>query len=93
MRSVRMVLRLGQVHGRKTSRELIPEVGATLAAGLGFRTIARQLLDFVPVAGWALKSAVAYTGTRALGEAAVLRLADRGGEATRPPDGASRGGP
>ena len=93
LNQIRMVLRLGQVHGRKTSRELIPEVGATLAAGLGFRTIARQLLDFIPVAGWVVKSAVAYTGTRALGEAAVLRLADRDGEATRPPDGASRGGP
>ena len=29
------------------------------------------LLDFEPVAGWALKGAVAYSGTRALGEAAA----------------------
>ena len=36
--------------------------------------VARELLDFVPVAGWAVKGAVAYAGTRALGEAAVRRL-------------------
>ena len=28
-------------------------------------------LDLVPVAGWAVKGAVAYAGTKALGEAAV----------------------
>ena len=48
----------------------------TVGAGLGFRALARSLLDFVPVGGWAVKSAVAYSGTRALGEAAVWRLAD-----------------
>ena len=35
-----------------------------------FRRRAREALDFVPVAGWALKGAVAYAGTRAVGEAA-----------------------
>jgi len=31
----------------------------------------RPLLASVPVAGWAVKGAVAYGGTRAIGEAAV----------------------
>ena len=52
----------------------------------------------VPVAGWAVKGAVAYAGTRALGEAAVRRLeaASRrpcAGRSRRPRAGASRGGP
>jgi uncharacterized protein (DUF697 family) len=38
------------------------------------RALARELLDLVPVAGWAVKGAVAYAGTRALGEAAIRRL-------------------
>ena len=42
----------------------------TVAAGFSFRLVARQLLATVPVAGWALKGAVAYGGTRAIGEAA-----------------------
>jgi len=74
LNQVRMLVRLGQVHGRDTGRDLIAESVATVAAGLGFRALARQLLDVVPVAGWAVKSAVAYAGTRALGEAAVWRL-------------------
>ncbi len=71
---IRMLVRLGRVHGRTSGRELYPEAVMTVGAGLGFRTVARALLDFVPVAGWAVKSGVAYTGTRALGQAAVWRL-------------------
>jgi len=80
---IRMLLRLGQVHGRDTGRDLLTESIATVLAGLGFRALARQLLDLVPVAGWAVKSAVAYTGTRALGEAAIWRLGTL--EVERPP--------
>ena len=42
-----------------------------MGAGFGFRAVARELLDFVPVAGWALKASIAYAGTKAIGEAAV----------------------
>jgi uncharacterized protein (DUF697 family) len=72
---VRMVLRLEQAYGLDADpRERAPEVLATIAAGLGLRAVARQLLTVVPVAGWAVKGAVAYAGTRALGEATVKRL-------------------
>ncbi len=40
------------------------------APPLGFRAVARQLLGAIPVAGWLVKGTVAYTGTRAVGEAA-----------------------
>jgi len=83
---IRMLVRLGHVHGRGTGRDLLPEAALTVGAGLGFRTLARQLLDVVPVAGWAVKSAVAYSGTRALGEAALWRFADDL-EAERSPGG------
>jgi uncharacterized protein (DUF697 family) len=42
-----------------------------VGVGFGFRAVARELLDFVPVAGWAVKGAIAYGGTKAVGEAAV----------------------
>jgi uncharacterized protein (DUF697 family) len=81
---LRLVLRLHQAFGRSPDpRERLPEVGATVGAAFALRTVARELLDLVPVAGWALKAAVAYAGTRALGEAALRRLQA----------GASRGGP
>jgi len=81
---LRLVLRLHQAYGRNPDpRERLPEVGATVGAALALRTVARELLDLVPVGGWALKGAVAYAGTRALGEATLRRLQA----------GASRGAP
>lgn len=72
---VRLILRLEQAYGLEIDpRSRLPELAATVGAGLGFRALARELLDLVPVAGWAVKGAVAYAGTRALGEAAVRRL-------------------
>ena len=75
LNQVRMLLRLDQAYGVSLEpRERIPEVVAVIGAGLGLRTVARELLDLVPIAGWAVKGAVAYAGTRALGEAAIRRL-------------------
>jgi uncharacterized protein (DUF697 family) len=68
---VRMVLRIGAAYGVEMDAERAPEVLAVIGGGLAFRTVARQTLGFVPVAGWLVKGAIAYTGTRALGEAAV----------------------
>jgi uncharacterized protein (DUF697 family) len=74
LNELRLVLRLSQVYGAGGGRELLPELTATLGAGFGLRTVARELLDVIPVAGWALKGAVAYGGTRTLGEAAKRRF-------------------
>lgn len=68
---LRLVLRLASAHGLEIDRERLPEVLGVIGWGLGFRALARQLLGVVPVAGWAVKGAVAYAGTRALGEAAA----------------------
>jgi uncharacterized protein (DUF697 family) len=75
LNQVRMLLLLDQAYGLELDpRERLPEILAVVGAGLGLRAIARELLDVVPVAGWAVKGGVAYAGTRALGEAAVRRL-------------------
>jgi uncharacterized protein (DUF697 family) len=75
LNEIRLVLRLEQAYGLAVDpRERLPEIVATLGAGFGFRALTRELLDLVPVAGWAVKGAVAYAGTRALGEAALRRL-------------------
>jgi uncharacterized protein (DUF697 family) len=76
LNQVRMLLRLEQAYGLDPDlRGRLPEILATVGAGLGLRAAARELLDFVPVAGWAVKGGIAYAGTRAVGEAAVRRLA------------------
>jgi uncharacterized protein (DUF697 family) len=86
LNEVRLVLRLEQAYGLEPDvRERLPEIAATLGASFGLRAVARELLDLVPFAGWAVEGAVAYAGTRALGEAAIRRL-EPGGDA-RPPQG------
>jgi uncharacterized protein (DUF697 family) len=70
LNQLRLVLRLAALHGVEIDQQRAPEVLATFGAALGFRYLARQLLGLVPVAGWAVQGAVAYGGTRAVGEAA-----------------------
>jgi uncharacterized protein (DUF697 family) len=100
LNQTRMILRLEQAYGLDADpRERAPELLVTVAAGFGLRGVARQLLSVIPIAGWAVQSAVAYAGTRALGEAAVKRLevgmpgGHAAGPLTRRRAGASRGAP
>jgi uncharacterized protein (DUF697 family) len=67
---LRLMLEIGVCHGVELSPDRAVELIGVLGAGFGMRTVARELLDFVPVAGWALQGGVAYGGTRALGRAA-----------------------
>jgi uncharacterized protein (DUF697 family) len=74
---IRLVLRIGVAHGVAIDAERVPEVLAVIASGFAFRAVARGLLGFVPVAGWAIKAGVAYAGTKALGEAALVYFGQR----------------
>jgi len=82
LNQVRLVLRIADAYGFEIDRERLPEVLGVVGSGLGFRAIARQAVGAVPVVGWAIKGAVAYTGTRALGEAA-MRYFERRAPVTR----------
>ena len=76
LNEVRLLLRLAQAHGAAGDvRDRLPEVAATIGAGFGLRALARELLDLAPGLGGVLKGAIAYGGTRALGEAARIRFA------------------
>jgi uncharacterized protein (DUF697 family) len=66
-----MVLRICASHGLAVDRDRAIEILATIGVGRGRRTGARELVAFVRVGGWAVKGAVAYGGTKAIGEAAV----------------------
>ena len=90
LNELRLVSRLAQVYGAESGRELVPELAATLGAAFGLRAFARELLDLMPFAAWALKGTVAYAGTKALGEAATKRFALT---STPPRAAAAPGGP
>jgi uncharacterized protein (DUF697 family) len=71
LNQIRLVVRLALAHGEEIDNKRAIELLGVVGAGFGWRAVARELLDVVPVAGWAVKAAIAYTGTRAIGEAAV----------------------
>jgi uncharacterized protein (DUF697 family) len=83
LRQLRLVFRLALAHGQEVDSRRGLELFGVVGAGYGFRAVARELLNLVPVAGWAIKGGVAYSGTKAIGEAALRYF-----EALAPADGA-----
>jgi uncharacterized protein (DUF697 family) len=78
LNQIRMVLRIAAAYGEELDRQSALEVLSVVGAGLGLRTIARQLAAVVPGLGWAVKGGIAYAGTRAVGEAAAAFFAAGG---------------
>jgi len=58
--------------------QLLPIIGG----GFGWRTLARELVGFVPVAGIAIKGAIAYAGTIVVGESLIF-LHEHGNHMTK----------
>jgi uncharacterized protein (DUF697 family) len=79
---IRLVLRIGSAHGAQSDKRRLFELLGVVGASFGLRAVARELVELTPVAGWAVRGAVAYTGTRAIGEAAVLYFAALPAEGT-----------
>ena len=71
---VRLVTRIALANGRELDSGLWPELLAVVGAGFGLRRIAAELLDLLPLAGWMVKGGVAFSGTKAIGEAARQRF-------------------
>jgi uncharacterized protein (DUF697 family) len=65
---VMLMLHIDATYGRdpdvQRTWQLLPIIGG----GFGWRTLARELVGFVPLAGIAIKGAIAYAGTIVVGE-------------------------
>jgi len=70
MNQIRLVLRIALAYGESMDASRAGELLGVIGAGFGLRAVARQTLGAVPVAGWAVKGGIGYTGTKAIGEAA-----------------------
>ncbi len=79
LNELRLVLRIAVAHGGEIGPRQIPDVLGVLGAGLGSRRLARSICGAVPFAGFALKAAVAYGATRAIGSAASARFGEERG--------------
>jgi uncharacterized protein (DUF697 family) len=75
----KMILQIAAAYGQPLGPERIKELAVVVGGGFTFRLLAQQLLDFIPGFGWAVKAGVAYSGTLAMGYAA-LEYFEEGGE-------------
>lgn len=75
----KMILQIAAAYGQPLGAERIKELAVVVGGGFTFRAIAEQLLDFIPGFGWAVKAGIAYSGTVAMGYAA-LEYFEEGGD-------------
>jgi uncharacterized protein (DUF697 family) len=68
-----LIMRLAAAYGQKPAyTKQVKELFGTIASALGWRTLAREVVGLVPAGiGVALKGAIAYSGTIALGKSAL----------------------
>jgi uncharacterized protein (DUF697 family) len=76
LQQIRMVGQLATLHGLQPvgADRALAALGI-LAAGFGWRTLARGVVGFVPGLGWVIQGGMAYGVTRSMGEIVHGRLA------------------
>lgn len=84
---VRLVAQLAAIYGRPLDARRGLEIAGVLAGAFGWRAVARRVVASVPVAGFALRGGVAFSATRAVGEASKAYFAKAGDRADLPLDG------
>lgn len=71
LNQAKMLLQIAAAYGQPMSMERVKELVAVVGGAFAFRGIARQMVAFVPALGWAIKGAIGYGGTVAMGRAAI----------------------
>ena len=71
LNQAKMLLMIAAAYGEELNMERVKELAALVGGAFACRAVARQLVAFVPALGWAVKAAIGYTGTVAMGRAAI----------------------
>ncbi|HZV76592.1 MAG TPA: hypothetical protein VFF63_02395 [Candidatus Babeliales bacterium] len=79
---VMLMLHIDAAYGRDPDMQRAWQLLPVIGGGFGWRTLARELVGFVPVAGIAIKGAIAYAGTVVVGEG-VTFFHEHGREMTK----------
>jgi uncharacterized protein (DUF697 family) len=67
----KMLMQIAAAYGEPLGVERIKELAAVVGGAFALRTAARQVLTLVPGFGWAIKAGIGYSGTLAMGYAAL----------------------
>lgn len=71
LNQAKMLLQIAAAYGQPLSAERIKELAAVVGGAFLCRNVARTAVGIVPVLGWAIKGAVGFAGTEAMGRAAI----------------------
>ena len=63
-----LMMQIGATYGKDPDVQRIWELLPVVGGGLGWRALSREISGFIPVAGVAIKGAIAYAGTIVVGE-------------------------
>jgi uncharacterized protein (DUF697 family) len=67
-----LMVQIGAAYGKDPDVQRIWELLPVVGGGFGWRALSRELAGFVPVAGVAIKAAIAYAGTIVVGEGSAF---------------------
>jgi uncharacterized protein (DUF697 family) len=67
-----LMVQIGAAYGKDPDVHRIWELLPVVGGGFGWRALSRELAGFVPVAGVAIKAAIAYAGTIVVGEGSAF---------------------
>lgn len=67
----KMLLQIAAAYGETLGVDRAKELFAVVGGAFMFRAVARQAVAFVPGFGWAIKGGIGYSGTIAMGYAAI----------------------
>lgn len=78
LNQIKMVLQIAAAYGEPMDMQRVKEIVTVVAGAFLSRTIARQLVAFIPGVGWVIKAGIGYGATYAMG-ASVLEYFSLGG--------------
>ncbi|HEY9856224.1 MAG TPA: DUF697 domain-containing protein [Stenomitos sp.] len=68
---IKMLMRIAAMFDLPLNVDRAKELLAVVGGGFALRTVSRQFVKVVPWAGWAIAGGIGYTGTIAMGKAAI----------------------
>ena len=71
LNQAKMVLQIAAAYGQAMGKERIKEMVAVVGGAFLFRTLARGLLEFIPILGFLIRPGIGYAGTTAIGFAVI----------------------
>lgn len=71
LNQAKMVLQIAAAYGQEMGKDRAKEMAAVVGGAYLCRTLARELVEFVPVLGFVIRTGIAYGGTAAIGHAVI----------------------